>query len=278
MRSVAITGSARGFGFALAKDFIKAGFNVILIDVNEENLTKAKEELETLNKEAKVLLYRGDVTVLSSIEPIIEDAARQLGSIDIWINNAGVNQAMCPVWELDEKTVTRLIEIDLKGTILCSKAIMSYFVKQGHGQIYNVEGFGSNDAYQVGLSVYGTAKRGVTYFTEALAYEVKEKKLKIQVGKITPGIMITNFINHNLGEGQAFELSPKVKKVYNILGDYPETIASFMVKKIVKNKKNDVKFVWLSNARAFRRFLRAKHYMKRDFFHEHEGEKETAKP
>jgi hypothetical protein len=85
--------------------------------------------------------------------------------------------------------------------------------------------------------------------------------------------MITNFINHNLGEGEAFELSPKVKKVYNILGDYPETIASFMVKKIVKNKKNDVKFVWLSNARAFRRFLRAKHYMKRDFFHEHEGEK-----
>lgn len=266
MRTVVITGSARGFGFAMMKDFyLTDSFNCVLLDVSEENLKIAKEELEKLNKKGKVLSYVADVTDSSSIRKVIEEVKKEIGSIDIWINNAGVNQKMLPVWDVDEKTISRLIDIDLKGTILCSKEIMSFYKEQGHGQIYNVEGFGSNDAYQVGLSIYGTAKRGVTYFTEALTNEVKKENLNVQIGKITPGIMITNFINHNLGDGEKFELPEKTKKVYNILGDYPETIADFMVKKIIPNKKNGVKFTWLTNAKAFGRFMKAP-FSKRDFF------------
>lgn len=266
MRTIVITGSARGFGFAMIKDFYETNeFNVVLLDVSQENLKTAKEELLKMNKEGKILSYVADVTDSESIRMTIDDIDRNFKGIDIWINNAGVNQKMNPVWDVDEKTISRLIDIDLKGTILCSKEILSYYKKQGHGQIYNVEGFGSNDAYQVGLSIYGTAKRGVTYFTEALANEVKKENLNVQVGKITPGIMITNFINHNLGDGEKFELPEKTKKVYNILGDYPETIASFMVKKIIPNKKNNVKFAWLTNSRAFIRFLKAP-FSKRNFF------------
>ncbi|MDD6240834.1 MAG: SDR family NAD(P)-dependent oxidoreductase, partial [Eubacteriales bacterium] len=103
-----------------------------------------------------------------------------------------------------------------------------------------------------------------TYFTEALANEVKKSNLPLQIGKITPGIMITNFINHNLGD-QTFELSEQTKKVYNILGDYPETIAAFMVKHIDRNSKNNVKFTWLTKGRSFARFLKAP-FNKRDFF------------
>lgn len=268
MRNVVITGSARGFGFAMLKDFyLTDSFNVVLLDVSEENLKIAKEELEKLNKKGKVLSFIADVTNDESISKVIADVKTELGSIDIWINNAGVNQMMKPIWEVDTKTISRLIDIDLKGTIICSKEIMKFYKEQGYGQIYNVEGFGSNDAYQVGLSIYGTAKRGVTYFTEALVNEIKKSNLNVQVGKITPGIMITNFINHNLGDGEKFELPEKTKMVYNILGDYPETIADFMVKKIVKNKKNGAKFTWLSNARAFLRFMKAP-FSKRDFFKE----------
>ena len=140
-------------------------------------------------------------------------------------------------------------------------------INQGHGQIYNVEGHGSNDAKILGLSIYGTAKRAITYFTESLAYESEKLNTNVLIGKITPGIMITNFINTSLGDKEKIILDDKTKKVYNILGDYPETIAKYMVDKIINNKKNNVKFTWLTNSRAAFRFITSS-FRKRDFFKE----------
>lgn len=76
--------------------------------------------------------------------------------------------------------------------------------------------------------------------------------------------MITEFTTHSL-VNDAIELSEKTKKVYNILGDTPETVGQFLVDKIVKNTKNNVKINWLTNGKAFRRFLTAG-FNKRDFF------------
>lgn len=64
----------------------------------------------------------------------------------------------------------------------------------------------------MGLSIYGTSKREVTYFTKALAYESNELNTGVLIGKITPGIMITNFINTSLGDGEKIELDEKTKK------------------------------------------------------------------
>lgn len=269
MKTVAITGSGRGFGFAMLDLFYKNGYNVVMIDVNEETLKEGEKKLLEDPHEGKVLAIKADVTDIGSIEHAIEESVKELGGIDIWINNAGVNQNMVPIWEVEEKTISRLLDIDLKGTILCSKAIMNLYLKQGHGQIYNVEGYGSDDATMTGLSIYGTSKRGVTYFTEALTHEVKETGKDIQVGKITPGIMITSFINHSLGYGEKFELPEKTKMVYNYLGDYPETIAAFMVEKIMKNKKNGAKFTWLTKGRAMWRFMSGRG-KKVNFFEEKE--------
>lgn len=265
MKTVVITGSARGFGFALLSLFKEQDFNVVLCDISVEALKVAKEKLEKTKGNGKVLSYQVDVTKEQDIKNLIDGVLKEVGAIDIWINNAGVNQDNLPIWQLDTKTIDRLIDIDLKGTILCSKLIMPVMIKQHSGQIYNVEGHGSNDAKIMGLSIYGTTKRAVTYFTEALAFEVKKQNLNIQVGKITPGIMITNFIETSLGDGEKIKLDEKTKKVYNILGDYPETIANFMVPKIINNTKNNVKFTWLTNKRATVRFMTSA-FKKRDFF------------
>ncbi len=274
MKNVVITGSARGFGYAMLNLFYQDGYNVVMIDMNEEALNQSKEEIQKgkLESENKVLTYKCDITNSDEVKNLIDDVVAKLGSIDIWINNAGVNQEMLPIWELDIADINRLIDIDLKGTINCSNLVMKQMEKQNLGQIYNVEGFGSDDAKQLGLSIYGTAKRAVTYFTEALAFEVDEKKFNIQVGKITPGIMITNFINHSLGDKKEFELSDKVKMVYNILGDRPETIAEFMVQRIEKNTKNNVKLTWLTKKRAFGRFMKAPFKKNNYFLEEGKGE------
>lgn len=265
MKTVVITGSARGFGFEMLKLFKEKNYNVVLCDISKDALKEAKDNLEEIKGKGKVLSYNVDITDEKGINNLILDALSNVKTIDIWINNAGVNQPNKPIWELTKEEIDRLIDIDLKGTILCSKLIMPVMIKQKHGQIYNVEGYGSNDAKMLGLSIYGTSKRAVTYFTEALAKEAKELNTNVLIGKITPGIMITNFINKALGDKEEIKLDEKTKKVYNILGDYPETIATFMVDKIINNTKNDIKFTWLTSKRAAFRFMTAG-FNKRNFF------------
>ena len=265
MKTVVITGSARGFGYAMAELFRKNNFNVVLCDISEEALKSAKEKMLDIKSKGKVISHYVDVTDEWSIIKLIDDVLECFSTIDIWINNAGINQPNKPIWELDKGSIDKLIEVDLKGTILCSKLIMPVMIRQKSGQIFNVEGYGSNDAVSLGLSLYGTSKRAVTYFTEALAKESEVMNTKVLIGKITPGIMITDFITTSLGNGEKIDLDEKTKKVYNILGDYPETIAEFMVKKIISNTKNGAKFTWLTNFRAAFRFMTAG-FNKRDFF------------
>lgn len=263
MKTVVITGSARGFGFEMLKVFRENNFNCVISDVNKSILDDAKNNLEKMKYKGKVLCYQVDVTKKDTIEKMIKNILKEVNNIDIWINNAGINQPDQYIWDLEEGAINKLIDVDLKGTIISSNTIIPYMLEQGYGAIYNVEGYGSNDAKMPKLTLYGTAKRGVTYFTESLAKELLDRN--ILVGKISPGIMLTNFISTSLGDGKKIKLTEKNKKVYNILGDYPETIAKYIVPKIIKNKYTNVKFAWLTNRRAFLRFIKAM-FVKRDIF------------
>ena len=268
MKTVVITGSARGLGFNMARFFREYNYNVVISDLKEENLIKAKEELEKTKSEGKVLYKVCDVSKLNEIEELMNYTIQELGVANIWINNAGVNQPQKAIWELTEREINTIIDVDLKGTIYGSKVAMEEMSKNHSGAIYNIEGYGSNDAHMLGLNMYGTSKRAVTYFTESLALESEEKGAGVIVGKLSPGIMITDFTTHSLGN-DTIDLSEKTKKVYNILGDTPETVGRFLVNEIIKNTKNNAKINWLTNRKAFVRFLTAG-FNKRDFFAEKE--------
>ena len=263
MKTVVITGSGRGFGLEMLKVFRENNFNCIVCDVNEEIMDEAKASLEAISSEGEVYTHPIDVTNYESINKLIEDVSSKFDTIDIWINNAGVNQPDMFFWELDDKTISKLIDIDLKGVMYCTNAITKFMLKQGFGAIYAVEGHGSNDALIPKLTLYGTSKRAVTYFMDSMNKELQDSNLT--VGKITPGIMMTNFIHNALGDGEHIDVDPKTIKIYNILGDYPETIAANLVPKIINNKKKNPKFVWLTSARAFGRFMSAP-FKKRNIF------------
>ena len=266
MKTVVITGSARGFGYALAKDFRKYGCNVVLSDINEELLNQSVKDLEQKDGEGRVIGVVCDVTNCDMLQNLWDKAFETFGAVDIWVNNAGVNQPNKPVCELTEKEIDFLLNVDLKGTINGSRIAFKEMVKQGFGQIYNVEGYGSNDAMMTGLSIYGTAKRAITYFTEALAKESESRyDDKILVLRLRPGIMITNFLTTANGGKTKMELDDKIKKVYNILGDYPETISAYFVPRMLKNKKNNYQMTWLTTRKAFGKFLTAG-FKKRNFF------------
>lgn len=219
MKTVVITGSARGLGLEMAKVFRKNNLNVVISDLNLDKLKLAKQELEKIDSNSNVDIYTCDVTKSSDITNLISFSKEKFNNIDIWINNAGVNQPEKPIWELTEREIDLVLAVDLKGTIIGSKLVMEEMIKQKSGAIYNIEGYGSNDAKMLGLSIYGTSKRAITYFTEALAKEADERKTNVIVGKLSPGIMITDFITNALGDKEKINLSEKTKKVYNILGD-----------------------------------------------------------
>ena len=269
MPVVVITGSARGFGLCQAKKFKELGYNVVISDVNEANLEKALDELNQINKEkTSAIKVQCDVTKMEDLENLYLEASKEYGAVDIWVNNAGVNSPDKPVYQLTDKEIEFILSVDLKGTIYGSSVAFKHMKEQGCGKIYNVEGYGSNDAMMTGLTMYGTAKRAVTYFTRSLAKESEDvANGNIKVCRLAPGIMITDFITHANGDKTKIELPERTKKIYNILGDYPETIVDYVVPRMIKNEKNDKQIIWLTNRRAFGRFLTAG-FKKRDFFKE----------
>ena len=264
MKCVVITGSARGLGLELAKEFKKNNYNVVISDILKEELKKAENILNEINGEGEVLSVYCDVTKEEDLNNLMEESLKKFKAVDIWINNAGVNQPNKAIWELEASVVDKLIDIDLKSAITGSKIAMEQMIKQGYGQIYGVEGYGSNDAYMLGLSIYGTSKRAITYFFRALAKEVEVMNYNIQIGLLSPGIMITDFLTNSVDNNKV-ELPEKTKKVYNILGDYPDVISNFLVNKMINNKKNNVRFNWLTNSKASFRFMTCA-FNKRDFF------------
>lgn len=265
MKTAVITGSSRGLGFEMAKCFRKCGMNVVLNGVSLDRLQKARHALESIPGNGKVLACSGDVCNDADLQSLIDKTVEEFGAIDIWINNAGVNQPMKPLWELSENEIDQILGIDLKGTVIGSKLAMMQMIRQGYGAIYNLEGYGSNDAMMLGFNMYGTGKRAVTHFTQALAKECEERKTGVLVGRLSPGIMITDFITTALGGKETIDLPEKTKKFYNIVGDHPDVVADYLVTEILKNTKNNIHIQWLTPRKVMWRFMTAG-FNKRDFF------------
>lgn len=268
-KTAVITGSAQGLGFEMAKQFRINGFNVVISDVNKEKLSKAEETLHGMNGPYPgILSVLCNVTDPADLENLWLQASSTFSNIDIWINNAGVNQPMVPLWQLTKEQIDLIVDIDLKGAMYGCRTAITHMKDQGHGCIYCIEGFGADNATQLGLTAYGSAKKAVQYMVRGLAKELTLTGTPVQIGRLNPGIMITNFIAHPLGRDQEMPLSDKVKKVYNILGDYPDVVAEFLVHGIIKNtekKKQDDYIAWLTPQKAMHRFITAP-FNKRDFF------------
>ena len=267
MKTVVITGSTRGLGFELAKQFCINGANVVINGINEKRMEDAVAKLREMASGSEVEGYAGNVASTNDIKGLLEYASDRFGSIEIWINNAGVNQPMKAIWELTEEEINSLIDIDPRGTIMGSRIAMIQMEQQTNGgYIYNVEGYGSNDAMMLGLNMYGTSKRAVTHFTRAFAKELDERGSKVKAGRLSPGIMYTDFTVQSLGGKGKIDLPEKTKKFYNMMGDYPDVVAEFLVRKILANTKNNAHIEWLTGGKVFRRLLTSPFSKKKKYY------------
>ena len=159
------------------------------------------------------------------------------------------------VWELSPEVMETVLRTDLLGPMLGAKAAFDA-MRQSGGWLWFVEGHGSDGRIMAGLSAYGTAKRGLGYLWRALAIEARSAGSKIKVGAVSPGIMITDFTMGALSKMDG-EDRKRTTAVFNILGDRPETVAAFLVPRMLAARANGVRIAWLGGAKIAWRFMTA---------------------
>lgn len=251
MKNVIITGSTRGLGLAMAKEFLKAGCNVTISGRGD----KISDDLEKVLKVYDTHYYylSCDVKNVIDIETLWKQSEKKWGRIDIWINNAGQN---CPhefCYETKTLFVDSVIDTNIKGMIYGSQIAAKNMLLQGAGQIWNMEGLGSNNMIIAKTILYGTTKHALTYFTKGLAKELNGTS--VLAGCLSPGMMLTDFITKTPDGEKSFIIEePGFRKLFNILADKPETVAAFLVPRMLENTKNNTHIEWLTMSKVIFRF------------------------
>jgi short-subunit dehydrogenase len=262
MKSVVITGSTRGIGHGLAVEFLKRGCAVMLSGRSKGAVAKEVQRLSKVYGNDRVAGIPCDVTVLSQVQALWDGAQQKFGKVDIWINNAGITHTTKVFAELDPAEISPVIDINITGLIYGTKVARKGMIEQKAGQIYNVKGHGSDDRKRAGLLVYGTTKRAVRYFTEALIEETEGGP--VQIGFLSPGIVVTDFLIDDMRKMSPDEVET-VKAVYNCLADTVETVTPFLVENILKNDQHGVEIAWLTDEKANERF-NSDEYCSRNLF------------
>lgn len=183
-----VTGARRGIGRGIALSLAKAGADVVVSDVSQEDCQKVVEEIEGLGR--KSLAAKCDVTKKSEVEEMVKKTVEEFGKVDILVNNAGV-AGMKPFLEMTEEDWDRVLDINLKGQFLCAQAAAKEMVRQKWGRIVNIASIAVG---QMGVGFaqsahYCASKGGVTAMTEAMAVEFAP--LGINVNTIGPGVIET---------------------------------------------------------------------------------------
>ena len=260
MKTVVITGSTRGIGRGLAENFLKRGCRVVISARSPGKVEETVHELARTYGDNLVSGHACDITSEDDLL-VLWKFAEACGPVDIWINNAGMSIARKPLAQQDAVDLRRIVDTNLTGLLLACKVVLAGMHKQGHGQVWNMEGFGSTGQTAPGMAAYGATKRALNYLNAALQKEVKGTE--VQVNTLSPGIVVTDLLvgDYDLASAEW----KKTKKILNILGDTVETVTPFLVREILKARKSGARVAWLTGGKAFRRFLMAG-FNKRDLF------------
>ncbi len=186
---VVITGSTRGFGYAVAEAAVKAGAKVILSGRGEEALQRAIASLETAGQVSGRVC---DVRKEAEVYALARFAIQKYGQIDVWINNAGYSAGSGVVLDIRPEQVVDMFLANDMGTFYGTQAALHYMLPKKSGVLVNLYGAGSNGKAASPMGMYATTKIWVTSFTRTLADEIKGSG--VQVIGFSPGMMSTDML------------------------------------------------------------------------------------
>ena len=182
-----VTGGGRGIGANIARELTDGGMRVAVA-------ARTREQVEQVAQEIGGVALEVDVSDEASVARMVADTERELGPIDLLVNNAGIagRSDGTPLWEEDPAEWWHVFEINMLGAYLCCRAVLPAMVRRGSGRIVNV---GSGSAYlpvspgRTGPSAYGPSKAALCRFGEVLAAQLEPHGLAAFT--ISPGLVKT---------------------------------------------------------------------------------------
>ncbi|RDI60567.1 SDR family oxidoreductase [Nocardia pseudobrasiliensis] len=246
MSTVIVTGGTRGIGLGMTYALLDRGHRVVLCGSDSRRVEQLRAQLPE-----RASALTADVTDRAQLQKVWDCAVDRYGSVDIWINNAGVSHIRMPLWQLPIEEIQATVQTNLLGVVNGCAVAIAGMAAAGRGHVWNMEGLGSDGRTVAGLSIYGASKRAVTYLTEALAAEVPPG---VSVGLLSPGMVATDLLTHGYADPR--ELA-KARKVFDILADRVETVAPWLAERAVTRTRNGAHVRWLTGTKVMSRFALA---------------------
>ncbi|MEW6264610.1 MAG: 3-oxoacyl-ACP reductase family protein [Thermodesulfobacteriota bacterium] len=175
-RVAMVTGSARGIGKAIALAFISEGAKVALVDIEKASLEKVLKEIE--KKKGQAIPLPGDVSRAREVTDMVRQVQSRFGRIDILVNNAGIIRRGT-IETVTEEDWDRVIEVNLKGTFNCCRAVVEIMKSQGRGKIVNISSVAAKMGDITSAPGYGPSKAGVEALTKTLARQLARYGLNV---------------------------------------------------------------------------------------------------
>lgn len=254
MKTIVITGSTRGIGFAMEKAFLRKGCQVVVSGRKAKSVNDAVQTLAGEFSSDAVAGFVCDVSHYEQLESLWESSVKKFGKVDIWINNAGISHHQTTPWDIPQDEIRCVIETNVLGEMYGSRVAMHGFLKQGFGALYNMEGMGANrrSANVKGLSVYGSSKAGLRYFNDCLADE--NTNPRICIGSLQPGMMLTDMIRDRYQDKS--DQWEKDKRIFDVLASDVDQVADWLTDRMLANTKNGARFVFMNSWKLFGRFMK----------------------
>jgi 3-oxoacyl-[acyl-carrier protein] reductase len=184
-RVALVTGAAQGIGKAVALLLALNGADVVVSDINLEKAEETAKEIQAIGR--KAMAIKVDVANSDQVERMVETILQQFGQIDILINNAGITRDKL-ILRMTEEEWDAVLNINLKGTFNCTKAVVRYMSKQRWGKIVSIASV-VGEMGNAGQANYAASKAGVIGFTKTIAREFAQRG--INVNAIAPGYIET---------------------------------------------------------------------------------------
>jgi NAD(P)-dependent dehydrogenase (short-subunit alcohol dehydrogenase family) len=181
-------GSQKGFGKGIALTLAREGCNVVVADIDLPGAQQTAAEIQALGRQA--LAVKVNITKSAEVNTMVKEALAKFGRIDILVNNAGGLAGPKLFVEKTEEEYQWDIELNLKGAINCTKAVISSMLANKYGRIINIASIGAKKGV-AHAATYNAAKAGVVGFSQSIAIELGPSG--INVNCIAPGMGLTNF-------------------------------------------------------------------------------------
>jgi len=183
-KTAIVTGASRGLGKAMAIGLAQAGANIVITDILD-----TKKALDEIQKQGvKAMALKIDVTKKKDISSMVKKTLQKFKKIDILVNNAGIYYPT-PIKDMNEKDWDRIINVNLKGTLMCAQAVGKEMCKKKSGSIINISSIAGIMAFGQSAA-YNSSKAAMIMLTKTLATEWAS--CGVRVNAICPGIFATD--------------------------------------------------------------------------------------